>query len=445
LKVVGDPNLRLQADIEDEANHLAANPPPLPASVPAFDFGPTFHLPLEAKRPGTSGTMTQALQDGSFSRSRENLATTPTEQRRQSSYISGRTTPNGALHMRRGSGSPNISDSRSVPWQPMTISQQQQQQLQPEKQKLDAEEWVKLRASQPFQPLMFGHGRANSKTPPPLGGRQRSGDWSHLQRTPDGSPGLGRPSTRPLSRPQSRGAEALLDLRSANLSAVEQERVARITNTTFLSGVTGHKKQQPSQGLTGYIDYREKEKAAAKASRHGHSTAMQAEIDRRMAQNQQKQIAEARDRQRHILEMQHQQMQALAQNSYPYGEQYYPGPSSGTPSVMGMSMGAPSVMGLSTGSGTPQGAVGMAYSSPQQLYQPQGYFQQPVMTPNTNMMPGGWGTPTPQTPQNQYFQSQPQHMNYGQQYQPPAQPYGASFDQAQAAARQAQQQAQYRR
>jgi CCR4-NOT transcriptional complex subunit CAF120 len=464
LKVAGDPNLKSQLDIEDETHHMASQP--LPASVPSFDFGPTFSLPLEAKRPGTSGTMTQALQDGSSSRSRENLATTPTEQRRQS-YLSGSASPEDLPQLqmlpqlRGGSGSPNASYSRSVAWQPMSHASQQQQ---PDRQKLDADEWVKNRASQPSQTLMYGQGRATSRTPPPLGGRQRSGDWTHLQRTPEAPSSVPRPSSRPLSRPQSRGAEAILEHRSTNLSAVEQERVARLTNTTLLNGVNGHKKQQSSQGLTGYIDYREKEKAAAK-SRHGHSAAVQAEIDRRNAQTQQKQIAEARERQRQFLEMQQQQMQVVAQqNAYMYGEQYHARASSGThsvmgmpmgapsvmgmsmgaPSVMGMSMGTPSVMGMPTGPGTPQGMVGMALPTPQGMYQPQGYFQQPAMTPNTNMMPGGWGSPTPQTPQSQYFQ--PQQMGYGQQQQQPsAQAYGASFDQAQAAARHAQQQQENRR
>jgi CCR4-NOT transcriptional complex subunit CAF120 len=464
LKVAGDPNLKSQLDIEDEVHHMATQP--LPASVPSFDFGPTFSLPLVAKRPGTSGTMTQALQDKSFSQSMENHAIAPPEQRRQS-HISGGSSPEEMQsqsfgQMRGGSGSPNASYSRSVAWQPISPASQQQQ---PDRQKLDADEWVKNRASQSSQTLMYGQGRTTSRTPPPLGGRQRSGDWSHMQRTPEAPSGAPRFSGRPLSRPQSRGAEAILEHRPTNLSAVEQERVARLTNTTLLNGVHGHKKQQPSQGLTGYIDYREKEKAAAKATRHSHSPAVQAEIDRRNAQTQQKQIAEARERQRQMLEMQQQQMQIVAQqNAYMYGgEQYHArtpsgtqsvmgvpmgapsvmGMSMGTPSVMGMSMGTPSVMGMPTGPGTPQGIVGMTYPSPQGMYQPQGYFSQPAMTPNTNMMPGGWGSPTPQTPQSQYFQ--PQQMGYGQQQQPPAQAYGASFDQARAAARHAQQQHEYRR
>jgi CCR4-NOT transcriptional complex subunit CAF120 len=221
----------------------------------------------------------------------------------------------------------------------------------------------------------------------------------------------------------------------------------------LLTGVTNHRKQQPSQGLTGYIDHREKEKAAAKASRL-QSPAMQAEIDRRLLAQQQKQMAEAQARQRQMLEMQQQQQMqmqasmaqtAMAQSQYGYGNQFYGGApasaqsvmglSGGAPSVMGMTIGTPSVMGVPTGPGTPHGMVGMAYSSsnqvPQQMYQGQGYFQQPVMTPNTNAMPGGWASPSPQTPQSQYFQQQ-QQMQYGHQQQPAMQAYGASFDQAQA-------------
>jgi CCR4-NOT transcriptional complex subunit CAF120 len=427
LRIAGDPNVKIKSDLEDEASRAYISQP-VSNDVPAFDFGPTYALPLEAKRPGTSGTMTQETHDGSFSRSRENLAMTPNEQKRQS-YISGRTTPNATLHMRGGSGSPNVSDSRSVAWQPVTTLSQQQQ---PDRQTFDPEEWVKYRAAHQPQNLVYGHGRNNSHTPPPLGGRQRSGDWAHLPRTPEGLMGSGRP--------QSRGAEAILDQRSTTLSAFEQEQAARMTNTTLLTGVTGHKKRQPSQGLTGYIDYREKEKAAAKHSRSGHTTAMQAEIDRRLLLNQQKQMAEAQVRQRQMLEMQQQQQQqmqaSLIQNAYAYGStQYAPGNTQYAPSVMGMSAGSPSVMGMPSGPGTPMDAVGVAYSSPQQfpqqIYQQQGYFPQAAMTPNTNLMPGGWGAPSPQ---GQYFPQQQQQMQYGHQQQPATQPYGASFDQAQAAA-----------
>jgi CCR4-NOT transcriptional complex subunit CAF120 len=445
LRIVGDPNLKLKSDLEDEASQAAfSNFQNVSSDLPTVDFGPTYLHTLEAKRPGTSGTMTQDLHDGS-------LATAPYEQRRQS-YISGRTTPNATLHFPSGSGSPNLSDSRSVPWQPVTRASQQQPDS---RQKLDAEEWVKHRASQ-SQNLTYGYGRAASHTPPPFGGRPRSGDWTNMQRTPDGSPGASRPVSRHLSRPQSRGADAVLDYRPTTLSAVEQEQAARMTGTPLLTGVTNHKKQQPSQGLTQYIDYREREKAAAKASRTSHSPIMQVEIERRLQLNQQKQRAEAAAMQRQMLEMQQQQQMQLqasmAQSQYAYANSYAPsvmGLSQGAPSVMGMPVGTPSIMGMPTGPGTPHGMVGMAYSSPnqmqQQMYQGQGYFQQPMQTPNTNAMPGGWAFPSPQTPQGQYFQEQQGQMYYGQPQQPMTQPYGASFDQAQAAGRHSQQSSYSRR
>ncbi|KAF1840394.1 uncharacterized protein K460DRAFT_207512 [Cucurbitaria berberidis CBS 394.84] len=440
LRTIGDPNYKSKFDRGPDGSVTIADGAEASANVPTIDFGPTYALGFNDKRPGTSGTMTQMLHDDGFSKSRENLATTPTDQYRQS-YISGRTTPNGALHMRSGSNSPQISDSRSVPWQPGMASPQQA-----DRQKLDPEEWVMHRASQQPQSMMYGHTRTKSKTPPPFG-RANSGDWSQLQRSPDGSVGPARPPSRPLSRPLSRGADVLLDMKPTALSAREQEQVARMTNTPLVDLSQNNKKlQKPHpQGLTGYINYREKEKAAAKATRQGHSSAMQAEIDRRTLQVQQRQMMEAQQRQRQMLEMQQQQMQqqqvhqhmAMAQSSYAPSMMGTP---SGTrsPSMMG----PPSVMGMSTGPGTPQGMPGMAYSTPNQMpqmYQQPQYFPQQTATPHMHI-PGAWGTPTPQTPQGQYFPQQQQ-----QQQQPATQAYGASFDQAQAAARYAQQQGPYRR
>ncbi|KAF2026038.1 hypothetical protein EK21DRAFT_37133, partial [Setomelanomma holmii] len=394
LKIAGDPNLKMKEDM-NPAEVIEKE-----LDIPKVNFGPTYELAFE--RPGTSGTMTQATHDGRYSRSRDNLAITPTEQRQ--SYISGRTTPNDALHMR------NDSDPRIVPWNPTTSSPGRQV----DQQNFDAELWVMNRASQQPQGLVYGHGRTNSHTPPPLGGRQLSGEWGNLS----------RPPSQPLSRPQSRSADAMLDQRQVRLSAHEHMQAARATGTPLLTGVSAHKKRQPSEGLVGIIDNREREKQLAKATHQGSTWAvrqsMEPEVYQRLIMKQRQQDAEARQRQ---MELHQQQVQlGMAQGVY-----------QGAPSVMGMSMGTPSVMGIPTGSGTPQGMVGMAYSSPQQIppqmYQQQGYFSQPMMTPNTNMMPGGWSSPNPMTPQGQYFQNPSQ---YGQQ-QPATQPYGASFDREQAA------------
>ncbi|RMZ66772.1 ph domain-containing [Pyrenophora seminiperda CCB06] len=338
LTVIGDPNVKPLSDqdygyqsVLDPARPPAAAPS---APVPSIDFGPTYALDFNDKRPGTSGTMTQMYHDSNGSRPNENLATTPNEQNRQS-YISEKGTPNLSGHIRNGSASP---DTRQVPWQPVMASPLQPQ---PDKQRLDPEEWVMQRASQHL-PMMYGHGRSKSHTPPPFG-RTHSGDWSQIQRSPQGSPGAVFPPSRPLSR----GAELLLDQRPTTLSAREQEQVARMTNTPLLDLSQNSNKKvqsQPPTGLTGYIDHREKEKAA------------------------------------------HKQQQ---------------------------------------------------------------YFPQQTPTPHMHV-PGGWGTPTPQSSGGQYFPQQTS-QGYGnmvpQQQQPTTQAYGASFDQAQQAARHVhqQQQGQHRR
>jgi CCR4-NOT transcriptional complex subunit CAF120 len=466
LTVIGDPNVKPPAEPEGYRSILDPSQPSAqapthdpvqdPANVPDINFGPTYALNFDGKRPGTSGTMTQMLHDNGASRSKENLATTPNDQQRHS-YISGRSTPNTPLHMRSGSNSPQVSDSRQVAWQPAAASPQQ-----PNRQTLDPEDWVKHRASQQ-QPMMYGHGRSKSHTPPPFG-RTHSGDWSQMQRSPQGSPGLGPPS-----RPLSRGADLLLDQRPKTLTAREQEQVARMTNTPLLDLSQTPKKLQKSSptGLTGYIDAREKEKAAQKASR-GHSSAMQAEIDRRTLQSHQRQMEAQQRQQQQMMQQQMQQQYAMAQSTYAPSMMGTPS-GMGAPSVMGVPsgmgaqsvmggqsmgapsmMGTPSVMGMPTGPGTPSGMVGMAYSSPSQMqmYQQQQYFPQQAPTPQMHV-PGGWGTPTPQTPQGQYFpQQSPQgygNMAQQQQQQPPTQAYGASFDQAQAARYAQQQQGQFRR
>lgn len=435
LRTIGDPNYKAKPDSNEggQANH----------DLPTIDFGPTYALGFNEKRPGTSGTMTQLLHDDGAGNSREDLVSTPTEQQRQP-YSSGRTTPNTALHMRTGSASPQVSDTRSVAWQPGMSSPSQQV----DKQKIDAEEWVMRRASQQPQTLLYSHNRTASKTPPPFG-RNQSGDWTHLQRTPEGSPGPARPPSRPLSRPHSRGSELLLDQRPTSLSAREQENVARITGTPLLDMSQSKKLQKQSpQGLTGYIDYREREKAAAKASRQGHSSAMQSEIDRRTLQVQQRQMMEAQQRQLQMLEMQQQQMNQQMNQQMMMAQSTYAPSMMGTPSVLGTPSGiaAPSVMGMSTSPGTPHGMIGMAYSSPnqmpqiyqqQQQQQQQQYFPQQPASPGMHI-PGAWNSPRPQSQQGQYFPQQPTTP----------QAYGASFDQAQAQA-QAQarfsQQGQYRR
>ncbi|KAF1932210.1 uncharacterized protein M421DRAFT_11702, partial [Didymella exigua CBS 183.55] len=393
LKTIGDASLLPRGDTTAGASHPTFDPRVTPsADMPSIDFGPTYALGFNDKRPGTSGTMTpgQAMPGNEFSRSKEHLASSPTEMPNRNSYISsGRTTPNTALHMRSTSASPNDFEPRQVAWQPAMASPRRASG-----HKIDAEEWVLHRAAQQ-SPGLINYAR---QTPSPMN-RTRSGDWAHLQRTPEGptSPAA-RPSSRlTLSRPPSRGAEVLLDSKSTTLSAREQEQVARITGTPLLnmSSVANKKHhQQPSQGLTGYIDFREKEKEKAK-QQNRHSVAMQAEIDKRMMQHNQRQMQEQQRqmeaRQRQMMEMQNMNQQmAMAQSTYAQ--------SNYAPSVMGM--GTPQALG------TPTGMPGMAFSTPgqAQMYAQQGYF--PQQTTPQMQMPGGWIQTPAQSMQGQYFPQQ---------------------------------------
>ncbi|KAJ4343176.1 hypothetical protein N0V87_000398 [Didymella glomerata] len=423
LKTIGDPSLLPHGDTTAGASHSTFDPRVTSsADMPSIDFGPTYALGFNDKRPGTSGTMTpgQTMLGNEFSRSKEHLASSPNEMPNRNSYISsGRTTPNTALHMRSTSVSPNDFEPRQVAWQPAMASPPRRASGH----KLDAEEWVLHRAAQQSPGLM----NYPRQTPPPMN-RTRSGDWAHLQRNPEGPPSpAARPSSRlTLSRPPSRGAELLLDSKPTTLSAREQEQVARITGTPLLdmSSKTNKKhQQQPSQGLTGYIDFREKEKEKAK-QQNRHSAAMQAEIDKRMMQQNQRQMQEQQRqmeaRQRQMMEMQNMQQQmAMAQSMYAQ--------SNYAPSVMGM--------GTPQGLGTPTGMPGMAFSTPgqAQMYAQQaGYFPQQQMTPQMQM-PGGWIQTPAQSMQGQYFpQQQTPQQQYMQQQNPsypPTRPYGQNQQQ----------------
>lgn len=421
LRIIGDPSVLPPGEALAGATHPTLDPRGQPqADMPSIDFGPTYALGFADTRPGTSGTMTpgQMMTGNELSRSRENLVPSPNERPNRNSYISsGRTTPNTALHMRSTSVSPNEFESRQVAWQPAVATHRKSSS-----HKLDAEEWVLHRASQQ-SPGLMNYAR---QTPPPMN-RTRSGDWAHLQRTPEGPPSpAARPSSRlTLSRPPSRGADVLLDSRPTTLSAREQEQVARITGTPLLNMSSDskkkHQQQQPSQGLTGYIDFREKEKEKAK-QQNRHSAAMQAEIDKRMMQQNQRQMQEQQRqmeaRQRQMMEMQNMNQQmAMAQSMY------------------AQSNYAPSMMGTPQGLGTPTGMPGMAYTTPGQAptYAQQGYFPQQQMTPQMQM-PGGWIQTPAQSMQGQYFPSQQQQQQPQQQQQsqymqqsqnyPPTRPYG---------------------
>ncbi|KAF2750872.1 hypothetical protein M011DRAFT_474364 [Sporormia fimetaria CBS 119925] len=390
LKTVGDPTLKPKSDAPVGDALLAAD-------IPAVDFGPTYVMDPSTKRPGTSGTLTQAMHDSTFSKSRERLAPSPSEQQRQS-WLSGRATPNGALHTRSSSTSPGLSQgSRMVPWQP-TVGPRT-----PEGLGVEADEWVAQRsaaASRPMTSPAFGHSRSKSHTPPPFH-RTPSGDWSQLQRGADGLP------LRPPSRPHSRGAANLLDQRPTSLSAREQEHVARMTGTPLIDLAHSSKKPQntSAEGLTGYIDHREREKARAKGGRN--TAAVQAEVDRRMMAAQHRQM----------MDMQQQMGQTMPmQGGY-------------AASTMGQTMPMQGGYAASTMGFSPGYQQAYAYSTPDLMSQIPGYFPQTPGQPQG--MNQRWGTPSPQPTQGAYFP--PPQQQPIPRYPPP--PQQVISDQAQAAAR----------
>lgn len=352
-----------------------------------INFGPTYNLTREG-RPGTSGTMTQVIHDRA-SRSREGLGEVSSDRKRDS-QISGGASPNSPDSARG-------TDGRNVAWQPgmgVTVG------AQSSRPKLDPEEWVQQRATMAAQPRTSpipAHGRSKSSNTSPVS-RQVSGDWSQLQAQHQRTPTLdspGRPPSRPLSRPQSRGAGPILGTnKPTTLSAREQENIARATGTPLIDLTKNAKDtQRPSPaGLVGYVEQRNEQRALAK--QNVASAAVQAEIERRKMEAQRQQ-----------MQMQMQQMSS-AQSSYP----------------------SPAVTGMPQNFSQP-----LTYPSPSQGFQQQGYFP-----------PQGWDVQSPQQLVGQYGASGYVQQSPIQQHTPP-QPYGASWDQAQAAARLAQQQGQSRR
>lgn len=405
LRRVGNPDLVPKPDVVIGGAHYRVRQKKEETSTDILDidFGPTYDLTRGGKsRPGTSGTMTQVTHDRA-SRSGEKLAEVSNDRKRDS-QISGGASPGFLGHFSTPSNSPDPArgtDGRNVAWQPgmgVTVG------VQSSRPKLDPEEWVQQRAAMAAQPRTSpipAHERSKSSNTPPVS-RQVSGDWSPLQAQHQRTPTLdspGRPPSRPLSRPQSRGAGPILSTnKPTTLSAREQENISRATGTPLIDLTKNAKDAQhpSSAGLVGYVEQRNEQKALAK--QNVASAAVQAEIERRKMEAQRQQ-----------MQIQMQQM-SLAQGGYP----------------------SPVVTGMPQNFSQP-----LTYSTPsqgfQQQQQQQGYFP-----------PQGWVVQSPQQPVGQYGASGYVQQSPIQQHTP-TQPYGASWDQAQSAARFAQQQGQFRR
>jgi CCR4-NOT transcriptional complex subunit CAF120 len=297
---------------------------------------------------------------------------TPKDDRR-SSYLGG-VSPNGS-NPRSHSRSPNPGD-RTVAWQPgATAVGSGRKSPGP---RITPEVFVQQRATanRAVTPV-YAHQRNNRSTGHLPQERPSSADWSKRKEAG--------------TRPSSGDASAMLAQQqsySNNLSAKEQEHVARITNSPLLN-INARRTPSPqvSPGLVGAIQAREQEK---KQVRQGISGQM---VQQAIAQRQQQaqQQHQAYQRQSAVQQVQ-QQAQQQAQ----------------------------------------------AFSGQSQAYQAQvaaGFFSQPQpqsrSTPNS---PGGWGMlqpnpglmwPNPQT-QTYWGGLQPQQQAQpqgGQQYRPEGQVY----------------------
>ena len=388
MKIVGDPTIPTTNPKSGGAGRLDTYNRDIAVQqstdLPQIDFGPTYSY-KPTTRPGTSGTLTPG-ESHKRNKSTDRLRSSSRD--RLSGYF-GHETRNSSDKLRQSyigtdGTSPVETDSRrqSVAWTPAIspgLTAVQRQALTPE-------QWVQQRAALASQPQVppprkvspaETHQRQSSthsltqqlqrqsltKTPPPFG-RSGSGDWTQL-----------RDGNRPPSRPNSRGAGAVLSASpgGGGLSAREQMHVARATGTPLL-GLPGansspHGSPMHSPGLVGSLAAREREKAAlnegirstqvqhAIAARQQQQMQLEAEMEaQRFHQQQQMQMQiQASQLQQmaafqNAAMMQQQQQQQLYQSPMASPSVYIPhGVAPQTPSP-----GAGSVhghwRGLSTGS-----------------------------------------------------------------------------------------------
>ena len=259
--VVGDTHYRPDASIA-----------PVNSDIPTVDFGPTQALTPGTSRPTTSGSMTQPMQerpksaDRLASSSRNHSFGGDNSQAAGNLNFAGRpndaydrtpsrtlTTPD--LERRTPSAGSDQEHRRSVAWQPgATVgggSPGARQSITPE-------QFVQQRAAATRATPVYAHApMPSSPTPPPISrnvsaeipSQQHARKSSYARDLQQSSRGQGIPN----------GANLQGDL-TANLSAKEQEHVARVTGPLIsMAGKSG--KQTPqSSGLIGAIEAREQEK-----------------------------------------------------------------------------------------------------------------------------------------------------------------------------------------
>jgi CCR4-NOT transcriptional complex subunit CAF120 len=237
-----------------DAHYTTDKPPTSNPDIPSVDFGPTMTYMPTTGRPNTSDTL-------------KNL-------QRKDSAGTKLSIPTHQMDQANARPSSREEYRRSVLWQPGMASGRP---VTPGGG-LTPEQYVQQRAA-PSPPI---HGHSRTPSNPMTAQRPASGDWTQYAR-PNSPMNAQRD---PHYRPSSRGAQSMLNHNdhSTQLSAREQEHVARMTGSSFFNMSNDNRKPQAQvnpMGLVSAIDAREREK---REMREGMSNQM---VQQAIAQRQQ--------------------------------------------------------------------------------------------------------------------------------------------------------------
>ncbi|KAL8991796.1 MAG: hypothetical protein Q9169_007643 [Polycauliona sp. 2 TL-2023] len=283
LKTVGTVEPEVKDVVVGDARYQqGTSKPEIHPAIPGVDFGPTLaYDPRKASRPGTSGTMTQQLNDGSANAERFTPSPQPSPQPSPRGENSGDVSRRGSIptsrfasgpyerspsrnlhtpegHRRTPSTGSENDNSRTVAWQPAAVGGSPGS-----RQSITPEQYVQQRATTSRVTPIYAHGRKASGVPSPSGSRYPSGEvptQQHGRQSPLGKELPPRPSSRAASTMMMNSHPEDV---SAHLSAREQEHVARATGSPLIN-MAGNPARPgqgpPGSGLVGAIEAREKEK-----------------------------------------------------------------------------------------------------------------------------------------------------------------------------------------
>jgi CCR4-NOT transcriptional complex subunit CAF120 len=247
MKTVGDEEQARPMPIGDMQYHPnGVSKMTTSSDIPAFDFGPTMNLASgPSSRPGTGGRLTP--QGHQKQKSTGNF-----------SYERPQGSPRAEGNL---AGSPRQGDERSLAWAPgMAMSAGARPNS---KQGLSPEQFIQQQA-QRVTPV-YAHGRSKSRdnlrsSTPPIAPRQTSGTGPDVPV---------RPSSRNSSYLLNTQPQSSADI-TQHLSAREQQQVARMTGTPLINMAQNTHQRQPSFGLVGAIEQREREKKDMKSNLNSH-------------------------------------------------------------------------------------------------------------------------------------------------------------------------------